>query len=72
MEWQPNGDDNWSADINEHSKAEIMARPQKGFTLFKIVLRGKSGSIASAQARVEAIVARLGVEAEARAKPIAT
>jgi len=63
MQWQtsPEG---WSATIDEHSEAQILLRSRKGFAIWKVTLRGKSGSIVSAQARVEAIVDQLGVEAE--------
>jgi hypothetical protein len=63
MNWTPSGE-GWCAAINESSSAEIMSRSRKGFTQWRVVLRGKSGSIASAQAKVEALVDRLGVEAE--------
>jgi len=55
MQWQPCGD-GWSAEIDKDSTAEILSRSKKGFTIWRIVLRGRSGSISSAQARVEALV----------------
>jgi hypothetical protein len=42
-----------------------MDRSKRGVHTWKIVLRGETaGSVLSAQARVEALVDRLGVEAE--------
>lgn len=55
MEWSPSAS-GWSAEIDKDSSAEIMDRSRQGFHIFKIVLKGKSGSLLSAQARVEAIV----------------
>jgi len=60
MQWQPSGN-GFEAAINENSSAEIMSRSRKGYFLFRVVLRGKCGSIRSAQARVEAIVDQLGL-----------
>jgi hypothetical protein len=56
----------WAAVIDKRSSAEIMDRSkQRGTHSWRIVLRGETaGSVLAAQTRVEALIDRLGVEAE--------
>ncbi|MGO9419891.1 hypothetical protein [Roseiarcus sp.] len=71
MEWQPAGPDSWEAKFADGGIATITLSA-RGATRFKVSVSGRCSSIAHGQARVEALVDRIGLGIESPKAEAAT